>query len=219
MITQSLSVCLSIYISSSSSCHATNTDFPDPLSPPISIVHRSREVFKATSCISAQLSYIGSSRSSCLFSSMWRRTQEYVAYEFVFTSPEWSCMSSSSNLDSFCDGCQVAVYLLFCWVLPPGLVQYCSQHSWVIAVKRLRLDSVHIVNPYSSINTTTVWKKKQRFILSVRSDFHITDSLLIAVHVACWCPSRLMRLCFLGRWTCPLVSENYLLVWRCHLFA
>ena len=40
-------VCIYIYISSSSSCRAASTDLPDPLSPLISIVHRSREVFKA----------------------------------------------------------------------------------------------------------------------------------------------------------------------------
>ena len=37
------------------------------------------------------------------------------------------------------------------------------------------------MHPYSSIDATAVWKKL-RFILSVRSDFHIIDSLLIAVH-------------------------------------
>ena len=41
--------------------------------------------------------------------------------------------------------------------------------------------SVHVVHPYSSIDTTAAWKKL-RFILSVRSDFHMIDSLLIAVH-------------------------------------
>ena len=40
---------------------------------------------------------------------------------------------------------------------------------------------VHVVHPYSSIDVTTAWKKL-RSILSVRSDFHIIDSLLIAVH-------------------------------------
>ena len=45
----------------------------------------------------------------------------------------------------------------------------------------IRLVSVHVVHPYSSINTTAAWKKL-RFILAVRSDFHMTDSLLIAVH-------------------------------------
>ena len=42
-----------------------------------------------------------------------------------------------SNLYSFRDGRQVAVYFVPCGVLPPGLVQYCSQHSCVIAVQLL----------------------------------------------------------------------------------
>ena len=41
--------------------------------------------------------------------------------------------------------------------------------------------SVQVVHPYSSIETTAVWKKL-RFILSVRSDFHMIDSSSIAVH-------------------------------------
>ncbi len=38
-----------------------------------------------------------------------------------------------------------------------------------------------MVHPYSSIDTIAAWKKL-RFILSVRSDFHMTDSLLVAVY-------------------------------------
>ena len=45
----------------------------------------------------------------------------------------------------------------------------------------IRLVSVHIVHPYSSIDSTATWKKL-RFILSVRSDFHMIDSLSIAAH-------------------------------------
>ncbi len=45
----------------------------------------------------------------------------------------------------------------------------------------LRLVSVHIVHSYSSIDTTAAWKKL-RFILLVRSDFHMSDSLSIAIH-------------------------------------
>ena len=45
----------------------------------------------------------------------------------------------------------------------------------------IRLVIVHVVHPYNSIDMTPAWKKL-RFILSVRSDFHITDSLLIAVY-------------------------------------
>ena len=37
------------------------------------------------------------------------------------------------------------------------------------------------MHPYSSIDTTAGWKKL-RFILSVRSDFHMTDRLSVAVH-------------------------------------
>ena len=44
------------------------------------------------------------------------------------------------------------------------------------------LVNVHVVHPYSSIDTTAAWKKL-RFILSVRSDFHMTNGLSIAVHV------------------------------------
>ena len=39
------------------------------------------------------------------------------------------------------------------------------------------------MNPYNSIDTTATWKKL-RFILSVRSDFHMTDSLSIGVHAS-----------------------------------
>ena len=45
----------------------------------------------------------------------------------------------------------------------------------------VRLVSVHVLHPYSSIDTTAAWKKL-RFILLVRSDFHMIDSLSIAVH-------------------------------------
>ena len=86
---------------SSSSCHA------DPLSPPVSIVHRSREVVQATPCIGTELLSIGSRWSSKLCSSMWRGLLEYIAYDFVLTSLAASCMSGSSNLDSFRDSLKI----------------------------------------------------------------------------------------------------------------
>ena len=46
-----------------------------------------------------------------------------------------SSKSGSYNFDSFRDEWSVAVQLLPCGVLPPGLVQYCSQHSCVVPVK------------------------------------------------------------------------------------
>ena len=44
------------------------------------------------------------------------------------------------------------------------------------------------MHPYSSIDTTAAWKKL-RFILSVRSDFHMFESLSIAVHAFVSCVS------------------------------
>ena len=104
---------------------------PDPLTPPVSIVHRSREVFQTSSCIGTELLYIGSSLSSKLCLSMWRDPQEYIAYEFVLTSPAGSaCLVGLIWLVFVMGG-----WCLFCRVLPPGLVQYSSQNSWVIPVK------------------------------------------------------------------------------------
>ena len=50
----------------------------------------------------------------------------------------------------------------------------------VVTVKlfSIRLVSVHVVHLYSSIDTTAAWKKL-RFILSVRSDFHMTDKVFV----------------------------------------
>ena len=44
------------------------------------------------------------------------------------------------------------------------------------------LVSVHEVHPYSNIDVTAALKKLS-FILSVMSDFHMTDSLSLAAHV------------------------------------
>ena len=101
----------------------------------------------------------------------------------------------------------------FCEMLPTGLVQFCLHHSCVIACKlfSIGLVTVHEVHPYSSIRTTAAWKKL-RFILSVWSDFQMTDSLSVAVH-AFASPVVMSFLvnyhCFPGLWTCPLVSKWY----------
>ena len=92
-----------LYISPSSSCHAALMDLPEPLLPPISITHLSWEVLQATSYIGTELLCISSGWFSCFCSSMWRGAQEYIAYEFVLTSPAVSRMSASSDSDSFHD--------------------------------------------------------------------------------------------------------------------
>ena len=58
--------------SSSSSCCAISMDIPDPLLPPLLIIHCFWQVLRATSSIGTELLYVGSSWTSCLCSSMWR---------------------------------------------------------------------------------------------------------------------------------------------------
>ena len=53
-----------VFISSTSSFRAASTDFPDPLSPPVSIIHCSRRVLQATSSIGRELLCVGFSWSS-----------------------------------------------------------------------------------------------------------------------------------------------------------
>ena len=59
-----------IYHTSSSSCRATSTDIPDPLSTLLPIVHRFWQILWATSRIITELLYVGSSWSPCFCSDM-----------------------------------------------------------------------------------------------------------------------------------------------------
>ena len=45
---------------------------------------------------------------------------------------------------------------------------------------------INLVHPYRRSDTTAAWEK-MRFILSDKSDFHMIDNLLIAVHVFATC--------------------------------
>ena len=76
----------------------------------------------------------------------------------------------------------MAVLLLFCEVLSYGVVQYCSKHSCVIAenIFSICLGSVHVVNPYSSFDTTAA-RSKLCHILSLISYLHMADRLPITV--------------------------------------
>ena len=55
-----------------------------------------------------------------------------ISYEFISASPAMSCMSGSPNSNSFRDRGQVAVQLVSCGVLLPGLVQDCTQNRSLI---------------------------------------------------------------------------------------
>ena len=68
------------YVSSSSSSRASSTNLHDPISSSVSIVHRSRKVFQAISCVGIELLYISSISSPFLCSSMWRGSHEHINY-------------------------------------------------------------------------------------------------------------------------------------------
>ena len=85
-----------IYISSSS-CRATGTDIPDPLSLLFPIVHRLWQVFRVTSCILTELLYVCSSWSSCFCSAICGGPQEYIHYKLVPASQAVSCVCDLST--------------------------------------------------------------------------------------------------------------------------
>ena len=70
-------------------------------------------------------------------------------------------------------------------------VGYCFQDLFCIvrsihvqfpsSVFSIRLVSVHVVHPYSSMDTTAAWKKLY-FIISDKFNFHMIDKQSIEVH-------------------------------------
>ena len=157
-----------IFVYISSSCRAISMDIPDPLSL----------LSNAYSRLSGLHPVLAQGCLSCLCLSLWRGPQEYITYELIPTSPAVSRMSGSLILIVFVMGgrwmyscCLQDLFNIAHSILVLLLSRFFSIH----------LVSVHVVHPYSSIDTTAA-SKKLRFILSVRSDFHMTESLLIAVH-------------------------------------
>ena len=169
---------------SSLSCRAINTDIPDPsCHPSLSFI--------ASGWSSGQ--HPVSSQSCCM---------SVRAGCPAFTRPcegvhrNTSLMSSSILLQQ-CPECLVRLTLIVfvmgskwpyscCFVGCCFQVLFNNARSILVWLPSsffsIRLISVHVVHPYSNIDTTAAWKKPC-FILSVRFDFHMTDSLLIAVHV------------------------------------
>ena len=122
---------------------------------------------------------ISSSWSSNACTSERRVSWENVAYDFVLISPAVSRMSRPSYLDGFGDGREVAVELLFCGMLLPGIVQYnsgflCNFHL----AFSLYAKSGH---PYSRIDTIADMKKKC-VLFYQKVDFYMIDNLSIVDH-------------------------------------
>ena len=78
-------------------------DFLDPLSPLVSIVHCSRQIFQATSCIGTELQYVGSSWSSNLCTSMWRDPFTLIERLRINTVSQniLICLSNIERIGSF----------------------------------------------------------------------------------------------------------------------
>ena len=95
------------------------------------------------------------------------------SYELVPTSPAASRMSGSCNCDGrwsysccFVGCCLQDLFSIACSILVYLPSSFCS----------IRFVSVHVMHTYRNIDTTAAWKKL-RFILSVRFDFSMTDSI------------------------------------------
>ena len=140
-------------VNSSSSCRAISTDIPDALSPPLPIVHCFQQVLSTTSRIGTELLYVCLSWLSCLYTSMWRGPQEFIPYELVPTSPAMS------------PACLILIVFMMGgkWPYSCCFVGCCLQELFNIARSifvslpssffSIRLVSVHLVHPYSSIDT------------------------------------------------------------------
>ena len=148
---------------------AAITDLSDPLSLPVSIVHRSREVFQAISWIGTEQLYRGSSWTSYFCSSMFRGPPEYIS------------LISSFLLLQQCPTCLVRpIVLVFMmggrWPYSCCFVGCCLQDLFSTARSILVylasiffsicLLSVHVVPPYSSIGTTVAGKNCSLFYRS-----------------------------------------------------
>ena len=76
----------------------------------------------------------------------------------------------------------MALQLLFYRMLLLVFIQYSPQYSCTIAVKPFLHALSQCPCGASCMGTTAAWKKLC-FILTERSDFHMTDNQSIAVHV------------------------------------
>ena len=150
----------------------------------------------------SSLSFSTSGRSSGLYPVSSQNCSMYVragrpafAWPYAWVQRNTSLMSSSLLLQQ-CPACLLRLTWIFFvmggrWTYSCRFVGCCLQdlfkitHSILVSLPSsffsIRLVSVHIVHPYSSIDTTAAWKTL-RFILSVRCDFHMTESISIAIH-------------------------------------
>ena len=116
------------------------------------------------SCIGTELLYIGSRWSSNLWLSIWRGPLEYIAYELVLNSPAVSRMYGWLTLKVFVMGGRWPYNCCFvrCFNITCSILAFLPSNFFFI-----RLIRVHVVHPYSSMDTTVSWKKYILFYRSV----------------------------------------------------
>ena len=119
-----------------------------------------------------------------------------LARQYVGIHRRMPFMSSSLLLQQ-CPTCSVCLIWMVLviggrWPYSCCFAGYCFQDLFTIACNILvqipvklflsiRWVNIHVVRPYSRIDTTTAWNKL-RFILSDRPNFYMIDNLSIAAH-------------------------------------
>ena len=110
---------------------------------------------------------------------MCKSPQENITYEFVPT-PRVPRISCSWFVRWKSGGCITAVL----WGVA---FRICSRQQVTFLFPSsffsMHFVRIHVVHPYSNIDTVAGWKKSHS-ILSDRSDFHMIDNFLIAVHTS-----------------------------------
>ena len=119
-------------------------------------------------------------RSSCLCSSIWWGPQEYVTDEFILLLHQNPACLVRLTWIVFVMGGKWLYSYCFVGCCPQDLFNI-PRSILVTSFLSIRLVRFHIVHPFSSIDMNAAWKK-MRFILSIMSDFLMTDRLSIAVH-------------------------------------
>ena len=169
--------------SSSSSSRVAGTDFPDSILPVIPIIHRSRQVFKSTSCVHTESCYryflLGRPTLARPCEKVHRRTSLMILSLFLQQSPTYLVRLTWMVLEiggrwpySYC--------FVGCWFEDLFNTARNILVQLPLSFSPLHFISVHMVHPYR-IDTPAAWKKLS-FILSGILDFHMIDYRLITVH-------------------------------------
>ena len=123
--------------SSSSFCSAISTDFSDLSHHPLPIVHRFRQVLRATPRILTEQLYVVSSWSPWFCLSIWRSPLEYIIYELVPASPAVSCMSGCLTWIVFVLGGRLPYSCCFVACCLQDLFNIGREQNWTSRINKI----------------------------------------------------------------------------------